>query len=64
MLKLVWDAEAVADGFFPTATVTSHAVVVFRWRGSFPFPTKERALVYARDYGEVAMAALRGSYDP
>jgi hypothetical protein len=56
---LICDAEALPDGFFPTVRITKGTVEVVCWRGTFAFPEMSGALIFARQYGETAIYALR-----
>jgi len=56
---LICDAEPVDGGFLPTVKILEGSRVALAWRGSFSFPHLSLALVYAHDYGAVAIEALR-----
>jgi hypothetical protein len=59
-LVLVWDAKSVCQAFYPVVTIRdSRGHVVFDWRGAVRFASMESALLFARDYGETALAETR-----
>jgi hypothetical protein len=53
------DAEPVDTGFVPTVRIARGGNDVFTWRCQFAFTDMASALVYGRDYAEVALAALK-----
>lgn len=57
-LILVCDAVPTDGGFAPTVKICEGAKIVLAWQGSFSLPSLSVALVYAHDYGNVALAAL------
>jgi len=60
-LILVCDAVPADGGFVPTVKICEGAKVVLTWHGSFSLPSLSGALVYAHDYGNVALKALVSS---
>jgi len=53
------ELDPVETGFVPTVRIILDGEEVFAWRCSFAFSDASRALVYGRDYGEVALQALK-----
>jgi hypothetical protein len=53
------DADQVGTGFIPTVRITQGGKDVFIWRCQFAFTDMASALIYGRDYAEVALAALK-----
>jgi hypothetical protein len=56
---MVCEVEPVEAGFVPTVRIVRGGEEVFFWRCSFAFSEESGALVYGKDYGEVALQALR-----
>jgi hypothetical protein len=53
------EAEPVDSGFVPTVRISRAGEDVFTWRCPFAFSEQSSALVYGRDYAEVALQALK-----
>lgn len=59
-LVLSWDAKPTRTSFLPTVTIRNGlGAVIFEWVGSCGFESLSSALLFARDYGEVALGAVR-----